>query len=177
MIMDEFGWSEPDAVLYLGVAMTCGGVIALCMFFTVAKLAQRFDERMLLIICGIIPMMIGRILMLPWPSNDHPPTKPENNTLASAPDPNSWLRTMGARDSRTDCDDEEEEEYCSHDWCDDQPAVYKSQFFIAFFINFFAYPYCVSICQSLFSKGIGPRPQVRRRGKQKLADKTVHYSS
>jgi len=50
MTMDEFGWSEPDAVLYLGVAMSCGGVIALCTFLMVSRLAMRYDERMLLIV-------------------------------------------------------------------------------------------------------------------------------
>ena len=45
--------------------------------------------------------------------------------------------------------------------CEDQPGLYKSQFFIAFFINFVSYPFCISISQSIFSKALGPRPQVR----------------
>ncbi len=59
-----------------------------------------------------------------------------------------------------ECDDDDEALGCNHEWCEDQPGLYKSQFFTAFFINFVSYPFCISICQSIFSKALGPRPQV-----------------
>ncbi len=68
MTMDEFAWSESDAVLYLGLAMSAGGIMALGTFAVIGRLAQRYDERKLLIFLGILPMMAGRALMMPWPS-------------------------------------------------------------------------------------------------------------
>lgn len=41
MTMDEFAWSETDAVLYLGIAMTAGGALALAAFIAVGKLTQK----------------------------------------------------------------------------------------------------------------------------------------
>ncbi len=95
MTMDEFAWSESDAVLYLGIAMSAGGVMALCTFVAIGRLAQRFDERKLLILCGIIPMMIGRALMMPWPNGpdikmaDH---SEDTTTVTPATQAGEWWR-------------------------------------------------------------------------------------
>ena len=52
------------------------------------------------------------------------------------------------------------DEACKYCWCYTQPAVTKGQFFVGFFLGFIGYPYCIAICQSIYSKAIGPRPQV-----------------
>ncbi len=197
MTMDEFAWTEADAVLYLGIAMTCGGALSLAMFIAIGRLAKIYDERKLIIVCGIIPMMIGRALMMPWPSGPdikyieddeddtttlattlpvHIPMgggaafggdeplyfRPHNGKGPAHEHPSfldilSYYSEVGYRN--VDCDDGDDPTGCKHDWCKDQPGVYMAQFFTAFFINFLAYPFCISICTSTFSKALGPRPQ------------------
>ena len=36
-------------------------------------LARRVDERVLLVVVGAVPMLLGRLVMLPLPGTDHPP--------------------------------------------------------------------------------------------------------
>ena len=39
--LDQFGWSESEAILYLGILMTVGGVISVFTFGAVGPLAKR----------------------------------------------------------------------------------------------------------------------------------------
>ena len=48
---------------------------------------------------------------------------------------------------------------CIHCWCLELRRVTEVQFFIAFAIGTCAYPYCVAIISSLYSKLLGPQPQ------------------
>ena len=50
---------------------------------------------------------------------------------------------------------------CGLEWCDSMPALTVWQLFGGIIIGSIGYPYAVAITQSLFSKIIGPRPQVR----------------
>ena len=50
--------------------------------------------------------------------------------------------------------------YCGHDWCEDTPQIQKWQFFLGIILTFTCYPFCLAIVQALFSKVLGPRPQV-----------------
>lgn len=69
---DHWGWSQQDAILYLGITMAAGGVLAGFCFSSVGPLCKRFDERLVLIFCGIFPMIIGRLMMMPM-GKDNPP--------------------------------------------------------------------------------------------------------
>ena len=76
----------------------------------------------------------------------------------------SWLQStfkLLPSYRNVDCSGDEGPPLCGHDWCDEQPAISEAQFFLSFFVGFFGYPYCVALTQALFSKAIGPRPQVR----------------
>ena len=50
---------------------------------------------------------------------------------------------------------------CDLEWCQTTPALQDWQLFGGIIIGTIGYPYAVAITQSLFSKIIGPRPQVR----------------
>ena len=41
LVMDQFGWSESEAILYLGILMTVGGAISVVTFAAVGPLAKR----------------------------------------------------------------------------------------------------------------------------------------
>ena len=46
------------------------------------------------------------------------------------------------------------------EWCKDQPALQVWQLFGGIIIGTIGYPFAIAITQSIFSKIIGPRPQV-----------------
>ena len=48
---------------------------------------------------------------------------------------------------------------CIHCWCLELRRVTEVQFIIGFTIGICAYPYCVAIIGSLYSKLLGPKPQ------------------
>ena len=48
---------------------------------------------------------------------------------------------------------------CIHCWCLELRRVTEVQFLIGFTIGICAYPYCVAIIGSLYSKLLGPKPQ------------------
>lgn len=54
----------------------------------------------------------------------------------------------------------ESSDSCPYDWCTKIPGLNIVQFFVGFLIAFGGYPYCTALCQSIFSKALGPRPQV-----------------
>ena len=64
--LDQWGWDEADAVLYIGIVMVAGGVMAGFCYASIGPLAKRFDERLIMLICGIIPMTLGRFVVFPY---------------------------------------------------------------------------------------------------------------
>ena len=63
--MDMWAWTRQEAVLYLGINMACGALVGVTCFALIGPLARRFDDRKLLIFLGLIPLLIGKIIMLP----------------------------------------------------------------------------------------------------------------
>ena len=63
LAIDQWGWAEEDAILYLGIIMVIGGVLSGVCYACLGPLATKFDERFLLLMAGIIPMIIGRVCM------------------------------------------------------------------------------------------------------------------
>ena len=68
LAIHQWGWSQEDALAYLGVIMAVGGVLSGLCFATIGPLAKIFDERALLLFAGITPMIIGRVIMFPMGS-------------------------------------------------------------------------------------------------------------
>ena len=77
--MDQFAWSREEAIRYLGITMSTGGITAGIVFTTVIPLTKRFDNRKILLFCGIIPFLIGKLVILPMGST-YPQMK-ENVTI------------------------------------------------------------------------------------------------
>jgi len=49
-------------------------------FATIGPLSRRFDERLLFVVAGILPMIIGRIVMFPYGSELPVIPRPANKT-------------------------------------------------------------------------------------------------
>ncbi len=64
--------------------------------------------------------------------------------------------------ARVDCTDEDSgPPLCYHRWCEYTPAITIYQFFGGCVIGFVGYPFCLASTQAIYSKALGPRPQVR----------------
>ena len=63
--MDQFAWSRDEAIRYLGIAMATGGVAAGLVFMTVIPLTKKFDNRIVLLFFGLIPFLVGKLVILP----------------------------------------------------------------------------------------------------------------
>jgi hypothetical protein len=64
--IDQFGWSDEKAITVVGLTMIISSIVSTSLFFLIPILAKRFDERILLIGLGIVPMIIGRIFFFPF---------------------------------------------------------------------------------------------------------------
>ena len=146
---DNFGWSNKDAILYLGITLASGGVLSLFCFGSIGPLTRRFDERLLLIFVGIVPLILSRLCMMPMGSDK--PTFIGNYTGCGYEGPDDPALPYAAPGG--------EGGGCIHCWCLELRRVTEVQFLIGFAIGICAYPYCVAIIGSLYSKLLGPKPQ------------------
>ena len=64
--MDMWGWSSEETVRYLGTCGTIGSCVVTICFGSVGLLSKKIDERKLLISMGLIPMIVARLITLPF---------------------------------------------------------------------------------------------------------------
>merc|ERR1719318_1967676 len=65
LAMDQWGWKPQQAITNMGFIIMGAGAISIVVFGLIGPLSKRFDERKLLITCGILPMILGRVIMFP----------------------------------------------------------------------------------------------------------------
>ena len=178
LCMDNFGWTEQDTVLYFGIIMACNGVVTLLLSWSIGPISKRFDERKLVIFVGILGFTLGRFLILPIPGFPLPPLKQNNAGMVGKSSPmthyashnfhpdsqltvthfNSPTTSLGIHN--VPCQDVTGEPGCDLEWCKSIPAVTVWQFVLSWFFSNFGVPYGYVLSAGLFSKIIGPRPQV-----------------
>ena len=66
LAMDMWGWSSEKTVRYLGASSAIGSCIATICFGSVGPLSKKIDERKLLIFMGLMPMIVARLITLPF---------------------------------------------------------------------------------------------------------------
>ena len=98
---------------------------------------------------GIVPSIISRLFMMPMGSDK--PSFIGNYTECGYEGPDDPLLPYAS--SREDGGG------CIHCWCLELRRVTEVQFIIATVIGACAFPYCVAIIGSLYSKLLGPKPQ------------------
>ncbi|XP_023341021.1 major facilitator superfamily domain-containing protein 8 [Eurytemora carolleeae] len=159
LCMDQLGWDEGKSITNLGILMSVGAVISMFAYASVAPLTRLMDERLVYIGLGLIPMLLGRIVMLPM-GKDFPPLKPDEGGEGGDGD-GDGLHLYYQMFTRTQdsCQDESGTGGCDLEWCKTTPAITEVQFYLGYIISAISFPYCMAICQALFSKLIGPRPQ------------------
>jgi ceroid-lipofuscinosis MFS transporter 7 len=146
--MDQFAWSKEEALYYMGILMSVGAIFACATFLLIGPLCKRFKENDVLIWGGFFFLVIGRILWIPY-GDELPKMKYSNfssnilNTTDTLFDPNDDLG----------CPIEQ-------DWCLTTPKLTIAQFLIGCALFILSYPIGMTLIQTIFSKVLGPRPQV-----------------
>lgn len=153
LCQQQLGWAEDKSVRILGILMSIGAVLSLFTFASIGPLTRKFDERLVYLVLGIAPMAVGRLFSIPM-AGYTPKMKPDS---LSASFPRGQISLFDARN--VDCGTGGGEGGCSLEWCEYTPALTEFQFYLSYVIAAISFPYCVGICQAIFSKVIGPRPQ------------------
>ncbi|KAH0954966.1 hypothetical protein HN011_001031 [Eciton burchellii] len=143
LTMDQFAWSKKEALYYMGIMMSIGGVIACITFTLIGPLCKRFEERKIMLWGGFFFMVIGRVLCIPW-GPDLPKVAdfgPYNNITKDA----NGTEIVGCP--------------ITQEWCLYTPQITITQFLIGYGFTSIGYPIGVTLIQTIFSKILGPRPQ------------------
>ncbi|XP_033127126.1 major facilitator superfamily domain-containing protein 8-like isoform X2 [Anneissia japonica] len=142
MTMDMYAWSRPKAVLYNGIIGAVSAFISVTVFALVKPVSKRFGDR-LVMLAGIIFLIIGIFVMLPW----GPGYMPRPYYALNVSDYNDTIvpGTLG----------------CSwaYSWCDTLKVLPLWQYGLAIFIISFGYPTCQVLSFIIYSKMLGPKPQ------------------
>lgn len=131
----------------------------------------RFDERILILVGGVLSMILAIVFFMPLPGNENKHICNEIQSglryqqISEIYQANSslfrFLSPLGGLSERVSCEDSQDIGCCALDWCKEQSALNVPQFVIAFCIFAAGHPFRVSITQALFTKILGPVPQVR----------------
>ena len=160
LAVNNFGWSNEKAIEFLGWMMASMSLLSVFCFGSIGPLSKRIDERLMLIFAGVIPMIIGRLIMMPM-GKDPPPFAGsyeycgvEGNYMISAC--HSFPQYC---DLSLDPPGPPEKYGCKLCWCLDIRQMTLVQFMIGFAISTVGYPFCIAIIGSLYSKTLGGRKQ------------------
>jgi len=137
LAMDMWGWTESEAIANMGWTMMGAGGCTLVVFCLIGPLSKRFDERLLLFLLGIIPMILGRLVMFPIPGQPLPYYNAGAEGITGVDED----APLGGFDSK-----------CKYEWCKYIPAVHIAQFMTGFVIATVGYPFCVTLTGSMYSK-------------------------
>lgn len=133
LTMDQFGWSESEALQRMGVLMSVGAVVACLTFAAINPLSKVFEERALLVWGGFTLTALGSLLCIPW-GPDAPPVRAAGSSGGGCPAE-------------------------TQPWCSSSLRLQLGQFLAAYACVSLGYPLGVTLIQTIFSKALGPRPQ------------------
>ncbi|XP_023299589.2 major facilitator superfamily domain-containing protein 8 isoform X1 [Lucilia cuprina] len=150
LTMDQFAWSNDEALWYMGILMSVGAIIALITFVAINPLCKIFPENQVLIWGGFSLMVLGRVLYIPW--GDGPPKIAEVYNVTIPLTGNSTIDLSPDNEIFLGCPKTQE-------WCNTTPALTLTQFIIGYGFTSIGYPIGVTLIQTIFSKVLGPRPQ------------------
>jgi len=148
LAMDQWAWQADFAIQNIGFVTMGAGAMSIFMFALIGPLSKRFDERNLLIVLGIFPMILGRVIMFPIPGQPNPPA-PVPASFSSGFNSTSGFNgpeTFAIGDGLPGC---------SYDWCSSTPRIEVAQFMVGFVVATAGYPFCISLSGSIYSKVLG----------------------
>lgn len=162
LTMDQFAWSKTQSLRNTGILMGCSAIIAIVVFLFTKKLTQIFLERKLMVWGGFLITGIATALLLPWGSEPPKLALPKNYTLQNIRELSSQFNMTIEQTIANLTEDGEQLLGCpiSQDWCEYTNALVVTQLVLAYLFASVGYPLGVALIQTIFSKLLGPRPQV-----------------
>ena len=140
--MDEFAWTNQEAILYNNIIFAINGFLALIAITSVKYLVKYFQERTLHVL-SLLMLAIAIYIFIPWPG-DFPLIKPElirfNNSFVA-----NSTEVVG-------CD------YERQIWCVSVPKLREFQFWLAPILFSLTFPMGSILLITIFSKILGPHP-------------------
>ncbi|XP_045619677.1 major facilitator superfamily domain-containing protein 8 [Procambarus clarkii] len=165
--MDQYAWSENTAMIMVGSALSIAGVLNIAVYILGGILSKRVDERLLFLGLGMLPVVIGMFLFIPWGKNIIPmqtcDTGNETTSFTSVTETTTIADLVGAGPLSLSAN--EDNQHCSEgcpeiqDWCHHTPQLPEIQFMIGFFVAFIGFASAQSFMVGIYSKMLGPKPQ------------------
>lgn len=165
LTMDQFAWNKSEAMYYMGILMSIGGILAIICFAMINPLCRWFPENKVMIWGGFLFMLLGRAVYIPW-GDGYPVMYDDSNRLMNCD--NSSLNVINATEfydytlniTESACD-ESLLVGCpsSQEWCSYTRVMTLFQFLFGYLLTCLGYPIGVTLIQTIFSKILGPRPQ------------------
>ncbi|XP_023339903.1 major facilitator superfamily domain-containing protein 8 isoform X2 [Eurytemora carolleeae] len=162
LAMDMWAWTAAEALQNIGLTMIGGGFLSLLVFALIGPLSKRFDERILLLVMGILPMILGRVVLFPFPGAGYPLMRVVNSTLGTTVSPvdmslNTADFSVLSLYARSDQDfsvfsSDLTSTGCKYEWCTYIPKITVAQFLVGYALATMGYPFCVTLTASLYSK-------------------------
>lgn len=181
-VSDQYGWDDDKAVTYVGIFLCIGGFGMMILFYLSTVLAKIIDERIVLILFGIVPISLGCILFMPFGHNEMVLQECNwdlSNSTISTYDIGKELNLHVGIHNETNYIVDEIQMYftstplmsssslspCSAGcpatqvWCKYVPQLALPQMIIAGLFLMAGFPMAQSITLGIYSKLIGHRPQ------------------
>lgn len=156
LVMDEFAWSRKQAVFYNNAFFAALAVVAIASFIAVKFISRRVDERVLFMVALFLVALAFFVLI---PMGNELPKITISTSIDALPANNSSvippvvvanateLEPVGCRDP-------------PQTWCSHVPRIYLFQYLLALLLVAVGYPIASLLCYSIYSKILGPFPQV-----------------
>jgi MFS transporter, ceroid-lipofuscinosis neuronal protein 7 len=145
LTIDQFALTKEQSLKYMGILMSTGALISCATFVTIGPLCKRFDEVKVLLWGGFFMMACSMASCIPW--GDAPPQMAEIRNITVGNE------TIIENAELLGCPPIQE-------WCRTTMAMTVTQFLLGFALTSIGYPIGVTLIQTIFSKVLGPRPQV-----------------
>ncbi|XP_050726687.1 major facilitator superfamily domain-containing protein 8-like [Eriocheir sinensis] len=91
MCMDLYAWTDETAVMVVGIALCIAACLCLIVFIVIGCAAKIIDERLILIIGGVLSMTVGLVIFIPM-GNTYPKIK---NCTSVDPLPEHFNESQG----------------------------------------------------------------------------------
>ncbi|XP_061441042.1 major facilitator superfamily domain-containing protein 8 isoform X2 [Rhineura floridana] len=162
LTMDMYSWTRKKAVFINGFILGAVGIESVIVFLTVKVLSKKTGERAILH-GGLVITLVGFFVLLPWGSqlpniqwedvkNNSIPRLTFSESLAS-----SWTLQTQLPSNNT-----VEATGCPvvQSWCLYTPVIHLGQYITTVFLIGLGYPACNVMSYTLYSKILGPKPQI-----------------
>ncbi|XP_045619656.1 major facilitator superfamily domain-containing protein 8 [Procambarus clarkii] len=168
LVMDQYAWTENKAMIVVAIAVSAAGILNIGMYAVSGVLTKKSDERLVMLLAGMLPIVIGMFLFIPWGHNTIPMQHCDMNettTMASTTETTyeaiRWPVMSHLEMGMPSEDDDDCHEGCPviQHWCTYTPQLPQIQLLLGFIIAIMGFPLAQVIMLGIFSKMLGPKPQ------------------